>query len=484
MKDNPRVKVDRRKRPRSILGNEERWYLFRMILLIALVYFIRREIRFYETHLLVALPIVLAMAMLIKVFVGNERVRDQISDQITLLPIIRAEGGEKLFIPRMTILLILLNVLVHYVLKVLTPEAQLFVHDHFVFLPYKIEWWNGLLSSVTSSFLHSSAGHLWGNMTFLWAFGPAVEERVGAKSFLFLYVLTDLVGGLLLAFVASHFFGIVPHSLGASGAVSGIMGVFMVRCYFKKLVIPLPFFGMFYYKLRINSLIPLGYFLLLDIACGTRQLARGNSGIAYWAHIGSLVAGAFLAFLFKQHIAAAGEKYAAIGADTMRDPNFHKDGEGVLRYALELDPQNLAVMLDLARKKARARLPEGREKYEKIIRKELLSNPKKAAEIYKEYLTAYNRILEPKLQYRLAQVLHRQGDMEAAMRSMELIADEPSVQGYLRERALSQLVTMLHEAGLYGPTRHRIEQFAVAFPMSPLLQAAQRKLSLLAEKAN
>ncbi len=244
------------------------------------------------------------------------------------------------------------------------------------------------------------------------------------------------------------------------------------------------FFGFLYYRLRINSLIPLGYFLLLDIAGGTRQLAMGNSGVGYWAHIGSLVVGAFLAFLFKQHIAAAGEKYAGIGADTMRDPNFHKDGEGALRYALELDPQNLAVMLDLARKKARARLPEGREIYEKIIRKDLPANPKKAAEVYKEYLAAYNRILDPKLQYRLAQVLHREGDMETAMRSLELIADEPSVQGYLRERAWSQLVTMLQEAGLHGPARHRLEQFAVAFPKSPLLQAAQRKLSLLVEKAD
>ncbi len=89
MKDNPRIRVDRRKRPRSIIGREERWYLFRVILLVALAYMFRREIFLYGRPLLVILPVVLAIGMLVNVFVRNERVSDVIGEQITIIPGLR-----------------------------------------------------------------------------------------------------------------------------------------------------------------------------------------------------------------------------------------------------------------------------------------------------------------------------------------------------------------------------------------------------------
>ena len=298
---------------------------------------------------------------------------------------------------------------------------------------------------------------------------------MGKPGFLSFYFLTGIAGSLIEVFIFRQFLHSRVFGMGASGAIMGIMGVFMVRCYFKRLVIPLPFFGFLYYRLRINSLIPLGFFLLRDVAGGARQLAGTNSSIGYWGHIGSMVVGALLAFIFKHHKAAVGEKFTAIGVNAITDPGFQKDGESALRYALEIDPHNEEALIALARKKSRTRLSEGRELFDTAIRLKLRTQPKEAVELYKEYLSAYNRMLTPSLQYRLCEVLHCAGDYEGAIRSLEMMVDGGAVSASMREKAFNQLVSLLSEAGLGDAARHRLRQFEEAFPASSMLPVARKK---------
>lgn len=145
----------------------------------------------------------------------------------------------------------------------------------------------------SSMFLHASNGHLWGNMMFLWAIGSVVERRIGPKRFSILYLVTGLFGSI--AYVLVEFFanGTAGHALGASGAISGIMGIFAVRCYFKSMVFPLPILGIFSLifpvslKVRLNLLVIIGLFFLADLSGGIEQAAGTSSSMTgHWAHLG------------------------------------------------------------------------------------------------------------------------------------------------------------------------------------------------------
>lgn len=467
---------ERRKHKRSLFGREERWFLFKVSLLVLLVYLFRKEISQYSKPLIFLLPLFLIFALVAKTLTSSESISSVLKKHITLIPFMHAEGEEKPFIPRLTILLVLFNILVHYLLKLLPTPEWASVVGRLGFVPIVKTWWTAIISPVTSMFIHSSQGHLWGNMAFLWAFGPAVEERVGRRWFIILYLLTGVTGSLIELFIYQQFLNTEVFGLGASGAISGIMGVFMVRCYFKKVIIPLPFFGIFKYRLHINSLIPLGFFLLRDVMGGARQLEGSGSSIGYWGHIGSIVTGALFAFVFKQHNAALREKYTSLGIKALDDPNCSMDGEGALNHALELDPKNEAAILALARKKARYRHAEGREFFEKVIQLKLRNHPKEAAELYKEYLSVYNTMLAPSLQYRLSEILNRQGDFEGAVRSLEMIVDSTAVSAPTQEKAFNQLVSLLVEGGLNEPARHRLSQFESRFPTSSMLPVVRKKV--------
>jgi membrane associated rhomboid family serine protease len=324
-------------------------------------------------------------------------------------------------------------------------------------------------------FLHANAAHLWGNMAFFWAFAPSVEERLGAKKTILLYLATGLLGNVTA--VVIHLLSVrnLYHILGASGAVSGIMGVFLVRCYFKKLVIPIPLFGLLSVKLRINSLLLLGFFFLRDVQGGMEQLSGADTGISYWAHVGSMVAGMLLSACLKLHRAAAEEKYTETGLAAMENQFIRRDSVDSLQAALQLNPENEPALLGLAREYAITRKDEGRELFQRAIRLKLRSNPAQAAEIYKEYLGNYNRMLDPDLQYRLAAVFYQQNDLEPAARALEMIVLEPSASDDTRQRAFYQLIVLLAENGMLEAAHYRLGQFTEQFPRSELAKAAEDK---------
>ncbi|MCJ7524796.1 MAG: rhomboid family intramembrane serine protease, partial [Candidatus Aminicenantes bacterium] len=453
---------------------EEKLYLVKAMLLIVGIYVFQDFI--YDSLKLFAffLPIIFILYLWFKSIQSGDHFRDLLKEQITLMPIPYAEGGKKLFIPKATILLVLTNILVFYFFMELSTLTDFeFMLANFSFLPDKITWWNILVSPITSMFIHSHWGHLWGNMAFLWAFGPAVEERLGVKKFILLYLVTGILGKLTAAYIHFNLLDKIYHGLGASGAIAGIMGVFMVRCYFKKLVIPIPLFGLISFKLRINSLLPLGFFFLRDFQGGVDRLAGINRGIGYWVHVGSMVAGMLIAARLKLHRAAAEESYTEAGIRAIDRPVYGESGEKQLFNAMAINPKNEAALLGLARIKASSRRPEGREYFQEAINLALGSDPKRAVEMYNEYLQAYNRMLEPGLQYRLARIFHSQGNFEGAARSLEMIVAEPTANDATREQAFSQLIAILAEKGLIESAQFRCRQFGEAFPHSTLLKRAQ-----------
>jgi membrane associated rhomboid family serine protease len=154
--------------------------------------------------------------------------------------------------------------------------------------------WGALFSSM---FLHGSWMHLLGNMLFLWIFGNNVEDSMGHLRFLAFYLLTGLVAAG--AHVLSDPSSTVP-VVGASGAISGIMGAYLVLYPHARVLIPM-FFGFFFRMMWVPAWLMLGYWFFVQAASASLTPSdAGGGGVAFMAHIGGFVAGVVLIKLFER----------------------------------------------------------------------------------------------------------------------------------------------------------------------------------------
>ena len=143
------------------------------------------------------------------------------------------------------------------------------------------------LTLITSQFLHGGLTHLIGNMLFLWIFGNNVEDKLGRVKFLIFYLTVGVLSGLTQWIFSAQ--SMIP-GLGASGAIAGVMGAYILR--FPKVsvntFIP-PFF-----ILPIPALAYLGIWFVQQALSSVAQPMGGQGGVAYWAHSGGFVFGAVL----------------------------------------------------------------------------------------------------------------------------------------------------------------------------------------------
>ena len=152
---------------------------------------------------------------------------------------------------------------------------------------------------LTSMFLHGGWFHVGGNMLYLWIFGDNVEDRLGHVRFLFFYLVCGVLAGL--THVVAN-----PHSpmptIGASGAVAGVLGAYFLL-YPRARVLTLLPLGIYFPIIELPAFFFLGFWLLIQSVSGLASLAvRGEvaGGIAWWAHIGGFAVGAALGLLLKK----------------------------------------------------------------------------------------------------------------------------------------------------------------------------------------
>jgi membrane associated rhomboid family serine protease len=150
--------------------------------------------------------------------------------------------------------------------------------------------WQTLL---TSMFLHGGWMHLIGNMWFLWIFGNNVEDSMGRLRFPVFYLVTGLVAAA--AFVFFNPTSTMP-LVGASGAISGVMGAYLVL-YPRARVHTLFFFIIFFRVIPLPAWLILGYWFLIQLL-SSAWTAGGGAGVAYAAHVGGFLAGVLLVPLF------------------------------------------------------------------------------------------------------------------------------------------------------------------------------------------
>ena len=150
---------------------------------------------------------------------------------------------------------------------------------------------------LSSMFLHGGWLHLGSNMLYLWVFGDNVEDSLGSIPYLLFYGLCGILAGL--THVAFNLGSSVP-SIGASGAIAGVLGAYLVLFPHAK-VRTLLFLGPFITVTRVSAILLIGFWFVLQLLNGLTSLggdAEQSSGVAVWAHVGGFVAGFILVRVF------------------------------------------------------------------------------------------------------------------------------------------------------------------------------------------
>ncbi|MFM8535298.1 MAG: rhomboid family intramembrane serine protease [Acidimicrobiia bacterium] len=197
--------------------------------------------------------------------------------------------------PGVTITLIALNVVV-FLFQLLLSERAI---DAFIVAFGVVPAQLSILSIFTSMFVHGGLAHLAGNMLFLWIFGDNVEDRLGHGRFIAFYLLCGVAAAL--AQVALNPESLVP-MVGASGAIAGVMGAYLVL-YPRSRVLMLFPFPVFLFELP--AIVFLGVWFFVQFLNGVNQLPifekeAISGGVAFWAHVMGFIAGVFLVVLMRR----------------------------------------------------------------------------------------------------------------------------------------------------------------------------------------
>jgi membrane associated rhomboid family serine protease len=158
-------------------------------------------------------------------------------------------------------------------------------------------WFADGRAILISMFLHGGLGHLAGNMLYLWIFGDNVEDRLGHVGYALFYLFCGWLATLAHAFTNA---GSEVPSIGASGAISGVLGAYLVMFPRARVLTLIPFFY-FFRVAELPALLVLGLWFVMQLFSGTYSLGVADTqsaGVAWWAHIGGFVAGMVLGGLF------------------------------------------------------------------------------------------------------------------------------------------------------------------------------------------
>jgi len=195
--------------------------------------------------------------------------------------------------PVVTISIIVINVVVFF-LELAGGEP--FV-EQWAVIPAHIVAGQHWITILTAMFMHAGWMHIIGNMVFLWAFGPEIEDAMGPLRYLAFYLLGGIVASV--AQIAAMSSSTVPN-LGASGAIAAVMGAFLIT-YPRDKIRTLLLLGWFITVTVIPASVLIGIWFLIQLfsQVGSVVAAQAGGGVAYMAHVGGFIFGAIIAKLFE-----------------------------------------------------------------------------------------------------------------------------------------------------------------------------------------
>jgi membrane associated rhomboid family serine protease len=205
--------------------------------------------------------------------------------------------SDKIRLPRATLVLIGLNFLIYFFTSRLWGKGLQAFYDFFGLMPSRVLSpdliiWYKTFPFLTSMFVHADLLHVTGNCLFLYVFGSELENRFGPRKYLYFYFLSGIYSGLF--FVACHWQSPVG-VIGASGAISGLMGAVLLLFPLAKIRLlfmsPFPFYARI---IEVPAYICIGLWFLMQLAFG---LSGVETGVAYWGHVGGFIGGIALSVL-------------------------------------------------------------------------------------------------------------------------------------------------------------------------------------------
>lgn len=197
--------------------------------------------------------------------------------------------------PFITITIIVVNVFV-FIQELLSPHPDALI-QRYALIPAHVNFSDvtTLTPFITSMFLHGGFMHIISNMLFLWIFGDNIEDVYGRVQFIFIYIISGVVAALTQYFFFPN--AVVP-MLGASGAIAGILGSYIVRFPGAHIKTILPLFPLFI-PISVPAFLLIGFWFFTQVFNGLGALGINTAagGIAWWAHVGGFIAGVILAYL-------------------------------------------------------------------------------------------------------------------------------------------------------------------------------------------
>lgn len=203
--------------------------------------------------------------------------------------------------PYVNLVIIIFNTLIFVYQMSLGPKLGYFYVEHGLvpikfFLPFEVvPLWEKITPFFSSMFLHGSFMHLLGNMYFLYIFGDNVEDVIGHFKYLFVYIVFGVCAAIIQVVLYPD--SNIP-TIGASGAVSGVMGYYFLKFPYSKIK-TLVFIIIFITIVDLPAVVFLGLWFFIQFLNGSAELSYVNAagGVAWWAHIGGFIAGVAYAVL-------------------------------------------------------------------------------------------------------------------------------------------------------------------------------------------
>lgn len=196
--------------------------------------------------------------------------------------------------PFVTVSIIVLNVLAFLYEFMMDPYELNFFIAHYGVIPTRFQW----MDVLTSIFLHGGWMHLIGNMWFLWIYGDNVEDILGHAPYLLFYLLCGLAATMVHVFFNGD--SRVP-TIGASGAIAGVMGAYVVKFPHSRITTLVPVF-VFITTMEIPAYFILLYWFVIQFFSGIGSVGHSHlsqGGVAWFAHVGGFLAGIALILVMR-----------------------------------------------------------------------------------------------------------------------------------------------------------------------------------------
>jgi membrane associated rhomboid family serine protease/Tfp pilus assembly protein PilF len=364
--------------------------------------------------------------------------------------------------PIATVSLISCNVL-FFIVEILLPEGALrWVFQHLGFGPAT----RNPFAPFVSMFLHGSVYHIAFNMLFLWIFGGPVEERIGVRNFLIYYFGAGLAGGFLnvVMEVIAHPGSTVP-AIGASGAISGVMALFLYRCFYSKLKLVIsPILLPRQISIPVIPLVLFWFFqnVILGIFSFSFQ-----TGVAHWAHVGGFIFGIAVGRIKRYGHEGQVEQLREEIWKSLEAGGGWMAAEKDLLKLFKIAPDDPEVNHDLARLYAGNNQPKKAERHFKTaVQRYFISDPVAAAYTVREHLDTLSAPMELQYHLKAAEVLVGINDLDDACKLIMPVLSMANNKNSIVERSLALLIKVCHHLGKEAEAFEAVRILMENFPNS------------------